>query len=265
VSLLTAAFLGLVQGLTEFIPVSSKTHLVVVPALLHIKTPSLQFIALLHAGTVVALLIYFARDLWGIAKDLPKKGGEGRTLVVLLLIATIPAAVVGKLEEKNVEKLLQHPRGDALALLLTALLLLGAEWLSGSIGSRTAKPTRDKVVLKDAIVMGCAQAFALFPGISRSGSTMGSGLAMGLRRETAARFAFLMSIPIIIGADLLELPKYLSNGLTSIMIVGFLSALISGFAAVAFLMRYLRNHSFLPFAAYCAVFAVGAFLLLTYR
>ncbi len=259
----TAALLGLVQGLTEFIPVSSKTHLVVVPALLHIRTPSLKFIVLLHAGTLVALVIYFARDLWSIAADLPKKESEGRRLVGLLIVATIPAAVIGKLFEHPIEDLLtKHKRMAAFALLLTALILVGAEWLSGGIGKRLARPLRERVGVREAVIMGVAQAFALLPGISRSGSTMGSGLASGLRREVAARFSFLMSIPIIFGADVLEIPKQLQSGLGTAELVGFTTALISGFASVAFLLRYLKNHSFLPFAAYCVVFALAAGLML---
>jgi undecaprenyl-diphosphatase len=259
----TAALLGLVQGLTEFIPVSSKTHLVVVPALLHIKTPSLKYIVLLHAGTLVALIIYFARDLWSIAADLPRKRSAGRRTIVLLIVATIPAAVIGKLFEKSFDRLLtKHPRVDAFALLATAVILLTAEWLSGGIGKRLAKPLRETVTMREAVIMGVAQAFALLPGVSRSGSTMSSGLASGLRRDVAARFSFLMSIPIIFGADLLDLPGTLKHGVNSVQLVGFTVSLVSGFAAVAFLMRYLRSHSFLPFAAYCAVFALVAGLLL---
>jgi undecaprenyl-diphosphatase len=269
-----AVLLGVIQGLTEFIPVSSKTHLVVVPAIFGIHPPGataadrLEFIVLLHAGTLLALLIYFSRDLWKILVDLPKKDGDGRRLVGLLVVATIPAAVIGKLFEHRIEDLItKHPRIAAFSLIATAVILLGAEWLSGSLGKRVgdrlARPLRDRVKLRDAVVIGCAQAVALLPGVPRSGSTMGAGLAMGLRRDVAARFSFLMAIPIIAGADLLELPKYLSKGVGSDQITGFIAAFVTGFAAVAFLMRYLREHSFLPFAAYCAVFAVVAGLLLS--
>ena len=261
----TAALLGAVQGLTEFIPVSSKTHLVVVPALLHIKTPSAPFIALLHAGTLLALLLYFAKDRFGFVVDLPKKGSEGRRTVGMLIVATIPAAVLGKLFEHSLEHLLtEHARLAAFALLATAVILGGAEWLSGGLGSkRLTKPLRDRVVMRDAIVMGCAQAFALLPGISRSGSTMSGGLVGGLRRDAAARFSFLMSIPVIFAADVLEVPKEISHGVTTPDIVGFVVAFATGLAAVALLIRFLRTHSFLPFAAYCAVFALVAGVLLS--
>ncbi len=260
---LHALVLGIVQGLTEFIPVSSKTHLVLVPALLHWKTPPLKYIVLLHAGTLLALVIYFLRDLLGYVADLPRKNSEGRRIVGLLIVATIPAAVVGKLFEKHFDDLLtKHPKTDAFLLLLTAAILVTAEWLSGGIGKRLARPLRERVVLKDAVVMGIAQAFALFPGISRSGSTMAAGLGNGVRREVAARFSFLMSIPIIFGADLLDLPGQLKHGVNSVQIVGFAASFVFGFAAVWFLLRYLRNHSFLPFAAWCAGFGIVAGLLL---
>jgi len=259
-----ALILGIVQGLTEFIPVSSKTHLVVVPALLHIKTPPLKYIVLLHAGTLLAVVLYFLKDLLGYAADLPRKNSEGRRMVGLLIVATIPAAVVGKLFEKTFDDLLtKHPRTDAFLLLLTAAILITAEWLSGGFGRRLERPLRDRVGMRDAVTMGVAQAFALFPGVSRSGSTMAAGLGGGLRRDVAARFAFLMSIPIIFGADLLDLPGQLKHGVNSAQIVGFLASFICGFAAVWFLVRYLKDHSFLPFAIWCAGFGIVAGVLLS--
>lgn len=260
----TAALLGLVQGLTEFIPVSSKTHLVVVPALLHIEQPTLQYIVLLHAGTLLAVALYFIRDLWGIVTDLPRKGSEGRRLFFLLVVATIPAAVIGKLFEDRIDDLLtKHPRGAAFALVATAVILVGAEWLSGSIGSRLARPLRDRATPRDAVGMGMAQAVALLPGVSRSGATMSTGLALGLRRDAAARFAFLMAIPVIAGADLVELPGAVGRGLGRADLIGFAVSFVSGFCSVALLIRYLKQHSFLPFAAYCLVFAAVAGLLLS--
>jgi undecaprenyl-diphosphatase len=260
---LHALVLGIVQGLTEFIPVSSKTHLVLVPALLHWKTPALKYIVLLHAGTLLAVVLYFLKDLLGFVADIPRKGSEGRRMIGLLIIATIPAAVVGKLFEKHFDDLLtKHPRTDAFLLLLTAAILVLAEWLSGGIGRRLERPLRERVTVRDAVVMGIAQAFALFPGISRSGSTMAAGLGGGLRRDHAARFAFLMSIPIILGADLLDLPSQLKHGVNSVQLVGFGASFVCGFAAVWFLLRYLRNHSFLPFAIWCAGFGIVAGLLL---
>ena len=259
-----AALLGAVQGLTEFLPISSKTHLVVVPALLGERAPSLAFITLLHLGTLFALLAFFARDIAGILAGLPRRGSEGRRLAVLLVVATIPAAVVGFLFEETFERLLSNPRPAAFALLATAALLAGAEWLAGTIGrKRLARPLREVVSARDAVGMGLAQAVALLPGVSRSGATMGTGLALGLRREAAARFSFLMAIPAIAGANVLELPDAISRGLGAPEVAGFVSALVVGYASVALLLRYLRRWSFLVFAGYCAVFAVSAGLALS--
>ena len=257
-----AALLGAVQGITEFLPISSKTHLVVVPALMGEEPPSLAFITLLHLGTFVALLVYFARDLLRIVGDLRHPGSEGRRITLLLVVATIPAAVIGGLFEETFERLLRHPRGAAFALLTTAAILVFAEWVSGSVGKRLARPLRPTAAPRDAVGMGVAQACALLPGVSRSGATMGTGLALGLRRDAAARFSFLMAIPAIAGANVIELPDAVRSGVGAPEIVGFATSLVVGYAAVAVLLRYLRRWNFLPFAAYCAVFAVVAGLAL---
>ncbi len=258
-----AALLGVIQGLTEFLPISSKTHLIVVPALLGEEPPSLAFIVLLHLGTLVALVAYFAGDLWRMAADLARPKSDGRRIVALLVVATIPAAVIGGLFEDTFERLLEHPREAAFALMITAVVLVGAEWIAGSIGrARLARPLRSEVGTREAIGIGLAQAVALFPGISRSGSTMSTGLAMGLRRETAARFSFLLAMPAIAGANVLELPEVIDRGLGTPEVVGFAAALVTGYACVAVLLRYLRRWNFLPFAAYCAVFGLVAGLAL---
>jgi undecaprenyl-diphosphatase len=253
-----AALLGAVQGVTEFLPISSKTHLVVVPALLGEAPPSLAFITLLHLGTFVALLVYFARDLLRILDDLRHPRSGGRRTALLLVIATIPAAVIGGLFEETFERLLRHPRGAAFALLATAVILVGAEWIAGTVGNRLARPLRAEPGPREAVGMGLAQACALLPGVSRSGATMGTGLALGLRREAAARFSFLMAIPAIAGANLIELRDVLDSGLGAPEVAGFLTSLVFGYAAVAVLLRYLKRWNFLPFAVYCAVFALVA-------
>jgi undecaprenyl-diphosphatase len=253
-----AALLGVIQGLTEFLPISSKTHLVVVPALLGSEPPTLAFITLLHLGTLVALVAYFARDLVRIATDLPKAGSDGRRLVALLAVATIPAAVFGLIFEETFERLLSHPREAAFALIITAIVLVTAEWMAGTIGRRLARPLRAQPGMREAVGMGLAQAAALFPGISRSGATMSAGLTLGLRRDAAARFSFLMAIPAIAGANILEFPEVTSGGIGAPEVVGFAFSLVTGYASVAVLLRYLRRWNFLPFAAYCALFAVTA-------
>lgn len=259
-----AALLGAIQGLTEFLPISSKTHLVVVTALLGEQPPTLAFITLLHLGTLIALLGYFARDLIGIAADLPRAGSDGRRLFGLLVIATVPAAVIGLIFEETFERLLSHPREAAIALLATAAILVAAEWLAGTIGrTRLARPLRAAAGPREAIRMGLAQAVALLPGVSRSGATMSTGLALGLRRDAAARFSFLMAVPAIAGASVLELPEVAREGVGTPEIVGFAVALVTGYASVALLLRYLRRWNFLPFAAYCVVFAATAGIALS--
>ncbi len=255
-----AALLGAIQGLTEFLPISSKTHLVVVPALLGENSPSLAFITLLHLGTLIALLAYFARDLIRIASELGRPGSEGRRMALLLALATIPAAVVGLLFEETFERLLEHPRQVAFALVITTVVLVAAEWIAGTIGGRRrlARPLRDAPALSDAVGIGLAQALALFPGISRSGATMATGLGLGLRRDAAARFSFLLAIPAIAGANVIELPDVVRDGIGTPEVVGFTTALVFGYASVAVLLRYLRRWNFLPFAAYCLVFALVA-------
>jgi undecaprenyl-diphosphatase len=257
-----AVLLGAVQGVTEFLPISSKTHLVVVPALLGHRPPSLAFIVLLHLGTLVALVLYFARDLWQLLTGLVT-GGEGRRLAVLLIVASIPAAVFGLVFEETFERLLGRPKHVAFSLLATAVVLVGAEWLAGGLWGvggrrRLARPLRAEPRPVDAIGIGLAQAVALLPGVSRSGSTMSAGLALGLRREAVARFSFLLAIPAIAGANVLELDNVLSDGIGSAEVAGFAAALVCGFASVALLLRYLKRFTYLPFAAYCAVFAIAA-------
>jgi undecaprenyl-diphosphatase len=253
-----AALLGAVQGVTEFLPISSKTHLVVVPALLDHRPPSLPFIVLLHLGTLVALVLYFARDLWQIAVGLVR-GGDQRRLAVMLVVASIPAAILGLVFEETFERLLSHPREVAFSLLATAAVLVGAEWFAGTFGRRRlARPLRTEPTMRDAVGIGLAQAVALLPGVSRSGSTMSAGLALGLRRDAVARFSFLLAIPAIAGANALELPKVLDAGVGTPELAGFAVALVTGFASVALLLRYLRRYTLLPFAGYCVLFALVA-------
>ncbi len=258
-----AILLGTVQGVTEFLPISSKTHLVVVPALLGERPPSLAFIVLLHLGTLVALAIYFARDLWRIGVGLVR-GGEGRELGVLLALASVPAAVLGLLFEATFERLLSDPRNVAFSLVVTAVVLVGAERLAGTFGRRRlARPLHTDVSTRDAIGIGLAQAVALLPGVSRSGSTMATGLALGVRRDAVARFSFLLAIPAIAGANVLELPEVAEHGIGAPELAGFAAALITGFASVALLLRYLRRYTYLPFAAYCLLFSIIAGIALS--
>ncbi len=261
--ILQAVILGLVQGLTEFIPISSSAHLIIVPWLLGWTNPaltSLPFDVALHLGTLIAVLIYFAKD-WlrlihaGLASIAERKIGDDpdRRLAWLLVIACIPGGIAGVLLESTISDWFHTPnepiRPAAMVVMAIIIALLGALLL---LAERLARHVRklDQLTLRDAIVIGLAQAVAVFPGVSRSGSTITAGLAVGLERESAARFSFLLSAPIIAGAgakSLLEIYGGITSGAISqsdlvLFPIGLLTAAISGYLAIRFLMRYLQKH-----------------------
>ncbi len=258
---LQAIILGIVQGLTEFLPVSSSGHLVVIPWLMGWPSPGLVFDTTVHWGTLLAVVVFFWSDLvnlvaagWRSLKERSLADPEAR-LAWGLVVGTSPAALVGAAFNDWFESLFQKPTYVGAALLVTALIL----FVSEEIGRKERGIT--SVGWLDAILIGCAQAFAIIPGISRSGSTISAGLARGLERDTAARYSFLLSVPIIFGAGLLKLKDLLETGVTghevSILVLGFAAAAISGYLAIGFLMGFVRRHSLYVFAAYCALVGAG--------
>ncbi len=261
--ILQAVILGLVQGLTEFIPVSSSAHLIIVPWLFGWTDPaltSLPFDIALHLGTLIAVLSFFAKD-WarllqaGAASIAERRIGHDpdRRLAWLLVIACIPGGIAGVLFESKISDWFHaanepiHP--EAMILMALIIALLGTALL---LAEHFALHVRklDTLSLKDAILVGLAQAAAIFPGVSRSGSTITAGLAVGLERESAARFSFLLSAPIIAGAgakSLLEIYIGITTGTIAqsdliLFPIGVIVAAISGYLAIRFLMRYLQNH-----------------------
>ena len=275
--IILAIILGIVQGLTEFIPISSSAHLIIVPWLFQWNDPileSLTFDVALHLGTLVALLWFFAPD-WvrliraGVASLVERKigGDPDRKLAWFIVIGTIPGGIAGVLAETKIEELFHPPHEPiqpaAMIAIAVVLALLG---LLLFIAERIARHVRglDQVSLKDAILIGVAQAFAIFPGVSRSGSTITAGLALGLQRETAARFSFLLSAPIIAGAGLksvFDIFKDIQTGAIApneiiLFPIGFLAAAISGYLCIKFLLRYLQNHSTNLFVYYRWALAV---------
>ena len=246
-STLQAAILGLVQGLGEFLPISSSAHLVLVPWLFKWNDPGLTFDIALHIGTLIAVAIYFWRDwLKLITKGLTDiHSMEGR-LFWYLVAATIPGAVMGFLLEKKAETIFREP-----VLIATMLILLGV--LLYRADRRGVKNIEmNRITFKTSLLIGLSQALAIIPGVSRSGITMTTGLLMGLTREGAARFSFLLAAPIILGAALVKVPFLISNPsvITINFIIGILVSFITGILSIGFLLRYIQTRNFLPFAWY---------------
>ncbi|MFA5809041.1 MAG: undecaprenyl-diphosphatase UppP [Thermoleophilia bacterium] len=267
-SILEALVLGIVQGLTEFLPVSSSAHLVLVPDLMGWEPPTVSFDLVLHLGSMFAVLVYFWRDLLEIVKAFFSEGEAAvvkRRVGLFLVIGTIPAAVIGGLLEKRFEAAFGEPTWVAFFLLITGVLLVASQLVSGerAINGRGVAEMK----LSDVLAIGFAQAVAILPGISRSGSTISTGLFLGLKRETAARYSFLLSVPIIAGAAIFKLRHGFGgggdggNGVgAAALIVGFVFAAISGFAAVKFLLGFVRRHSLAGFAIYCWIVGGGVLL-----
>jgi len=252
-----AIFLGLVQGATEFLPISSSGHLVLVPWLLGWQPPDVFFDAVLHLGTLLAVLIYFWRDLFALALawlgTLRRRGiktGMER-LAWLILLATIPAALAGVLLEGWFESMFGSPRLVAVLLLVTGALLCLAERRGGR------RRRAEEANVRDALTIGIAQVLAIAPGISRSGATMSAGLWRGISRPEAARLSFLLAVPVVGAAGLLSLLKTTANGSAAdiqLSLLGAAVAALAGTVAIHGLLRFVRAHSLALFSYYCWLF-----------
>ena len=274
-SVFQSVFLGIIQGLTEFIPVSSTAHLLIGQKLLGIPSSDAMFafLILVQWGTLVSLFIYFGKDLLNIIKAFLESLKDFRSLkdfgslnadakmAWFTIVATIPALIVGYLFKDALEALFKTPLlAASVRLFAAAILLTFAEWL----GKRMRGA--EEMTAKDAFIVGLFQVFAVFPGASRSGSTIAGGMLRGFTREASARFAFLMSIPVMLAAGAYEsLDLIHMSGLGDflpVLAVGFISAAIVGWVAIRWLMAYLSKNSLYSFAAYCAV--VGSVTLGAY-
>lgn len=267
-TLLQAVVLGIVQGLTEFIPVSSSGHLVLVPHVLgweYDKSQAFVFDVLVQWGTLFAVFVYFRRDLYAIVTAFWRAISSGRPFATAearmgwyLIIATIPAVVVGLLFKNVIEAAFTSARATGFFLLITTFLLVVAE----VVGKRNR--TMEHVTWLDSLWIGCSQILALLPGVSRSGATIAGGMTRNLDRSAAARFSFLMSVPVMLGAgvlafkDLFAMPT--SEHFLLPLLVGFFMAMISGYAAIRWLIAYLSKHSLLIFAGYCLLLGVPVLL-----
>lgn len=275
---LQAILIAIIQGATELFPVSSLGHAVVLPALLNWTIDQrshefLPFLVMLHLGTATALLLYFWRDWWALATGVlglssPHQRAESRRVFLLIVIATIPAVVVGLVLEKFFRSLFGSPVIAAAFLAVNGLLLLFGERLRArAVGHRPLS----SLTATDAFLIGCWQCTALIPGISRSGATIVGGLLRGIDHAGAAHFSFLIATPIIIGATVLEVPKLLHEGIApgvfSLSVAAAAVAGVTAFATTAFLMRYFRQHdswALNPFAYYCIVAGLGSAAYLLY-
>lgn len=266
-TLLQGLLLGIVQGATEFLPISSSGHLVLVPWVLGWQLqPQTAFLfdVLVQMGTLLAVLAYFRADLLAILRAMLRgRPGSGRMpakarLGWLLLLASLPGAAGGLLLKGAIAASFEQPVSVSAFLLLTALLLFLAEWL----GAR--RRTLDQMTALDALWVGLAQTLALFPGVSRSGATLAGGMLRQVERAEAARFSFLMAVPIMLGAgavallDLSQAP--LAAQALPPIIAGFISSAAVGYAAVHWLLGYLQRRSLVPFAIYCLVVGLAGLL-----
>jgi len=251
---LQAAVLGIVQGLGEFLPISSSAHLVLVPWLFGWRDPGLAFNVALHVGTLVAVVAYFWRDwLVLLQHGLTGRGTREAVLFWYLVAATIPGALAGWLLEDYAETVFRTP-----ALVGTMLIIMGVILY---VADRTGRRLRrlDDITLGHALLIGLAQAFAIVPGVSRSGATITAARLLGIEREAAARFSFLLSTPIILGAGVMQLKDITPADLNAPFIVGVTVSAVTGFLAIGFLLRYVATKNFNLFVWYR--FAVGLLVL----
>lgn len=252
--MLNAILWGAIQGLTEFLPISSSGHLVLIPALLGRDGPDLATSAMLHLGTLVAVLMYFRKDL----AEMARFDRTGRRMITIIIIGTIPAVILGLAFESRLDELNERPSAVAVMLIITGLILIGTMLL------RPGDRTTEELTPTDAALIGLGQSFALIPGVSRSGMTISAGLARGMQRVEAARFAFLLGIPVIAGAGLLSVARAVSDGsgITAATVVGMVVAAITGYLAIAILLRVIAKAGLAPFGIYCIAFGAIALVAL---
>jgi len=258
VDILWAALLGLVQGLTEFLPVSSSGHLVLAGHIIGLPSTGLIFELLLHLATLAAVIYYYRTDVAGLTIAIPRALVAPRQgydqdpevrLGILVIIASLPTAVIGLLFKDHFERLAQQTEAVGIALLVTACLLLATHWI---------RPKEREINAWMAMAIGIAQGLAITPGISRSGATIALALLLGISTLKAARFSFLISIPAITGAAVLKLKDGFGELDLTAAIVGFIVALVSGYLALRWLVALVQARRFAAFAPYCALVGIMA-------
>lgn len=251
-----AVLLGLVQALGEFLPISSSAHLVLVPYFRGQIYQGLAFDVMLHAATLLAVLLYFAKDWVVLIKDgLTRPTSSQGKMIWYLAAATIPAALAGLLLNDWAENAFRNPLSIALCLIVFAGFLFWAD-------HNAKQDKEEKISFKTIMLIGCAQMLAIMPGVSRSGITITAALLLGLSRPTSARISFLLSTPIIAGAALLEATKLTASDFNLVLFWGFLSAFVGALLVIGWLMKYIKTHSFDIFVYYR--WLLGATIIIFY-
>lgn len=269
-SLAAAVLLGIIQGLTEFLPVSSSAHLILARAFFGWDLPpefGLAFDVALHVGTLVAIVVYFRAEIFSMTRSLPRvlaaNPDPPAKLVRLIVIGTLPVVVVALAFKDVIEHVLRTPAVAAGALAAGAVLMLVAE----RVGPRTR--SEDTIGWGEALLIGCAQAAALVPGMSRSGGTIATGMLLGIRRDASARFTFLLSIPAMLAAAAKESIEFASMplppGSGTLLVTGVVVSAVTGYLTIKFFLRFLAGHKLDVFAAYRLVLAGATFVWLVSR
>jgi undecaprenyl-diphosphatase len=258
-----AIVLGIVQGLTEFLPISSSGHILIVPAMCGWEDPGSAFTAIIQLGTMAAVLLYFRQDLWDIAskwlrslRDPELRSDRDARMGWYLIVATIPISVFGLAFSDSIES-------GARDLYLTGSMLI-AFGIVLALADAVAKRDRpiDEVTTRDGLAIGFAQALALIPGVSRSGATISAGLLLGFDRAAAARFSFLLSVPAVVLSGLFELRHAGTGGAsTSAVVIATIASFVVGYAAIAWLLKYLASHSLRVFVVYRLILGVAVLAL----
>lgn len=256
-SAIIAILLGIVQGLTEFLPISSSAHLVFTQYLLGTSNFSLSYDVILHLGTTLALLIFFCRRIRQIVTNLfaqdAKQRKTSRLLVFYIIIGSIPIAIIGSLFKLEIEKAFAQPICPAILLIITGCLLLI---------TKLAKPFDSQLKIKSVIIIGIAQAIALLPGISRSGATIATGLLLGINQTEAFEFSFLLSIPAVIGANILAIKDFTNTGIPlSVAAIGIIVTAVTGLLALSFLKNLVLQRRFYYFGFYCILVGILALII----
>lgn len=254
-----AFILGLVQGVGEFLPISSSAHLIVIPQLLGWKDQGLAFDVALHWATLLAVVMYFRKDLFHIIKGFwhslfsstrDVQNNIYQKLSWMLIVASMPAAVVGKLFEDSIEQSFRTPVIPAITMTVFGLVLLASDFWGKK------NQSVDDVTWGKAIAIGSAQVLSLIPGVSRSGSTITAGLFAGLTREAAAKFSFLLAVPITLGAGILKLPDITHISAVSELTIGFVTAFVAAFLSIKFLLAVIGRVSYKSFVVYRVLFSL---------